>query len=287
MAWRHANGPADDDLPARGRRDRSVRRWVAAAVVIALIAVVAVAGTVAMRRLGTSWRTLGSSIASIAAGAGTAATNGDGDADNGNVMPQREADRRYPKAVSPVDFNDNGADDYADIVAGARADAVARPTYDDGYYQGGYPPDDRGACTDLVWRAFRTAGYDLKAMVDADIVADPASYAAVASNPDPNIDFRRTGVLDVFFAKYGQTLTTDTADRDQWQGGDIVVFEHTRHIGVVSDKRDKDGYPYILHNMAQRQRENDYLTFARHMTVTGHYRFDASKVPQNVLKRWR
>ncbi|KAB7788245.1 hypothetical protein F7D08_0986 [Bifidobacterium cebidarum] len=188
---------------------------------------------------------------------------------------------------SPVDFNGNGVDDYGDIVAGARKDAEARPQYDDGYYQGGYPPDDRGACTDLVWRAFREAGYDLKAMVDADIAADPASYASVAPNPDPNIDFRRTGVLDVFFSKYGQTLTTDTADTSAWQAGDIVVFEHTRHIGVISDKRDGNGLPFVLHNMGQRQRENDYFAFKHHMTVTGHYRFDASKVPQQVLKAWR
>ena len=36
--------------------------------------------------------------------------------------------------------------------------------------------------------------------------------------------------------------------------------------------------PYVIHNMAQRQHENDYLAFKKHMTVTGHYRFDASKV---------
>lgn len=202
-------------------------------------------------------------------------------------MPADEANRKYPKAVSPVDFNENDMDDYADIVAGARKDAENHPTYDSGYYQGGYPPADRGACTDLVWRAFREAGYDLKAMVDADIAADPASYASVAPKPDPNIDFRRTGVLDVFFAKYGQTLTTDTADVAQWQGGDIVVFQHVKHIGIISDKRDANGIPYVIHNMAQKQRENDYFAFKKHMTVTGHYRFDASKVPQSVLKAWR
>lgn len=38
-------------------------------------------------------------------------------------------------------------DDYADIVAGARKDAENHPAYDSGYYQGGYPPADRGACT--------------------------------------------------------------------------------------------------------------------------------------------
>ena len=45
--------------------------------------------------------------------------------------------------------------------------------------------------------------------------------------------------------------------------------------------------PYVIHNMAQQQRENDYFAFKKHVTVTGHYRLDASKVAQNVLKAWR
>ena len=139
-------------------------------------------------------------------------------------------------------------------------------------------------CVDVVWRAFRNAGYDLKAMVDADIAADRASYASVAAKPDPNIDFRRTGVLDVFFGKYGITLTNDVNDHAQWQQGDIVVFDHVKHIGVISDKRDADGFSYVLHNMNQRRRENDYLAFSRRMGVTGHYRWDASRVPKSVLR---
>ncbi|HJE21150.1 MAG TPA: DUF1287 domain-containing protein, partial [Bifidobacterium pullorum] len=74
--------------------------------------------------------------------------------------------KRYPMTPSPVDFDGDGVDDYTDILNGARKDAEAAPIYDDGYYQGGYPPADRGACTDVVWRAFAEAGYDLKAMVD-------------------------------------------------------------------------------------------------------------------------
>lgn len=44
--------------------------------------------------------------------------------------------------------------------------------------------------------------------------------------------------------------------------------------------------PYVIHNMVQQQ-ENDHFAFKKHVTVTGHYRLDASKVPQNVLKAWR
>lgn len=194
--------------------------------------------------------------------------------------------------TSPMDYDNDGVDDYTDIVGGARAEAKRHPTYDDGYYQGGYPPADRGACTDLVWRAFRDAGYDLKAMVDADISANRSHYPAI-TKPDPNIDFRRSGTLDAFFSVYGQTLTTDirpgdTDNLSQWQPGDIVVFDHDRHIGIVSDRRNDQGVPYILHNNHQKgSMEEDYLSRTKRRAVTGHYRFDASRIPQDVLKAWR
>lgn len=40
--------------------------------------------------------------------------------------------------------------------------------------------------------------------------------------------------------------------------GDIVIFG-TTHIGIVSDKRNKDGVPYLIHNAGQPLREEDAL----------------------------
>lgn len=200
------------------------------------------------------------------------------------MVPDEAMAARYPLEPSPVDFDGDGADDYTDILAGARADAEAAPAYDDGYYEGGYPPEGRGACTDTVWRAFAEAGYDLKAMVDADIARDPAAYAQVVPEPDPNIDFRRVRVLDVFFSRYARALTTDTSDVAAWQAGDIVVFGGGRHIGIVSDLRDANGTPFIIHNMGQPRREEDYLAYPFGMPPTAHYRFDASQVPSEVLR---
>ena len=65
-------------------------------------------------------------------------------------------------------------------------------------------------------------------------------------------------------------------------GGGTLLWERARRIGVVSGKRDKDGLPCIIHNMGQRHRENDYLSFRTHMSVTGRYRFDASRIPADV-----
>lgn len=182
-----------------------------------------------------------------------------------------------------TDQNQNGVDDYTDIMLGAREDAINHPRYDPSYFDGGYPPDNIGVCTDVIWRSFKNAGYDLKAMVDNDILLRTEAYATVTT-PDPNIDFRRVGNLRVFFETYAISLTLDTEKISEWQPGDIVIFNGNKHIGIVSDKRNKDGKPYIIHNGGQPNREEDYLKRAN---VSGHYRFDASLIENRILVKWK
>ena len=205
--------------------------------------------------------------------------------DRYNLLPQRTytAERFGIETVkSAVDFNQNGIDDYTDILLGARADAENHPTYNSAYYAGGYPPDDIGVCTDVVWRAFKNAGYSLRDMVDRDIYNNPDEYPA-AQPRDNNIDFRRVRNLRVFFEKYAEKLTLDTTKIDEWQPGDIVIFGNDKHIGIVSDKRTRDGKTYIIHNGGQPMREENYL---KRGNVTGHYRFDASKIDESVLVKF-
>jgi len=169
---------------------------------------------------------------------------------------------------STVDYNNNGIDDYTDIMLGARESANV--TYRSAYYQGGYPPDDEGVCTDVIWRAFKKAGYNLKDMVDEEIANNVSAYPRVNGSPDPNIDFRRVANLKVFFQRHATSLTLDPADIAQWQPGDIVTYDCS-HIAIVSDKRDSKGQVYIIHNEGQPVKEEDALT--RH-TIDGHFRFD-------------
>lgn len=204
-----------------------------------------------------------------------------------HLLPERTytaADFGIPVAVSPVDFNGNGVDDYADLVLGARQDAKNHPRYDGAYQPGGYPPEDIGVCTDVIWRAFRQAGYSLRDMVDADIAARPAAYPQI-TEPDPDIDFRRVPNLHCFFAAYGQSLTCDTTQIDQWQPGDIVIFGRDTHIGIISDRRNRDGRAYVIHNGGQPKREEDY--FARNDRVTAHYRFDPTSLPDWLKLSWQ
>ena len=136
---------------------------------------------------------------------------------------------------SAVDFNGNGIDDYTDLLLGARADAENHPEYDPAYYESGYPPDNIGVCADVIWRAFKQAGYSLRDMVDNDIINRPEAYPNVVKR-DNNIDFRRVRNLRIFFEKYAVSLSTDIEHTDEWQAGDIVIFGDILYITEVKRK---------------------------------------------------
>ena len=102
---------------------------------------------------------------------------------------------------SNTDKDNDGIDDYTDIMLGARKEAENKPKYKSEYYMGGYPPEGEGVCTDVIWRAFKNAGYSLKDMVDEDIKNNLNKYPRVNKNPDPNIDFRRVSNLKVYFER--------------------------------------------------------------------------------------
>ena len=205
-------------------------------------------------------------------------------ADYLNLIPKRYYTSEkfgIQTVTSSVDYNNNGIDDYTDIVIGARKDAKNKPKYDGSYQNGGYPPDDIGVCTDVIWRAFKNAGYNLKDMVDEDIKNNTSLYPRVGGRPDSNIDFRRVPNLKVFFERYAVSLTLDTSKIDQWQPGDIVTYG-VKHIAIISERRNKNGVPYIIHNGGQPVREEDALTRGS-LKISGHFRFDASKLNENDL----
>lgn len=202
-----------------------------------------------------------------------------------NLLPKKSytAEKFGIKTVkSSVDFNSNGVDDYTDILLGARQDAKNHPAYNGQYYAGGYPPDNIGVCTDVIWRGFKKAGYSLRDMVDSDIQARPQDYEDVTQR-DKNIDFRRVLNLKVFFEKYAVSLTQDATKIAEWQPSDIIIFDDS-HIAIASDKRNRNGQVYIIHNAGQPNREEDALT---HMKITGHYRFDAAAIEKSMLLAWK
>lgn len=177
---------------------------------------------------------------------------------------------------SNTDYDNDGIDDYTDIMLGARKDAENHPTYKSAYYAGGYPPDTEGVCTDVVWRAFKNAGYNLKDLIDEDIRNNISEYPRVEGKPDPNIDFRRVPNLISFFTRNAASLSTDLSQIAEWQPGDIITFEKN-HVGIISDKRNKNGVPYLIHNGGQKNREEDILEiYVLYSEISGHFRWNTN-----------
>lgn len=172
------------------------------------------------------------------------------------------------RIISPNDQDQDGIDDYTDIYLGALEYVRTNPQYKSAYYSGGYPKEGEGVCTDVIWYALKQAGYSLKDLVDKDIAEHTKLYPRVNGKPDPNIDFRRVLNLEVFFRRNTLSLTTDLEDIAAWQPGDIVIFKS--HIGIISEKRNKKGYPYLIHHSSRPNKEEDVIT---RYEIVGHYRF--------------
>ena len=194
-----------------------------------------------------------------------------------NQAATSEEDWDIPRSVSQRDTNQNGVNDTDDLIAGGRAEAERAPVYRSAYYSGGFPPDNEGVCTDLVWRAFKDTGYDLRALLDEDIKNNRSAYPGVVSR-DSNIDFRRVPNLIVFFKRHGLTLGTeiipnDTENLALWQPGDLVTFTNPNHIAILSDKRNAEGIPLLLHNDGPTASESDRFMFWYGRGITGHFRF--------------
>lgn len=163
------------------------------------------------------------------------------------------------------------------LVAGAREEVNRRPLYRSAYYKGGHPPATEGVCTDLVWRAFRFAGFDLKQAIDNDIRSNPKQYPRVQGKPDPNIDFRRVPNMMVYFKKYWRSVSggpfkEKEANIQHFQAGDIVVFSNPDHIAILSDKRNSLGIPLLLHNDGPWAREADDFMSWHDRGYVGHFR---------------
>ena len=168
---------------------------------------------------------------------------------------------------SLVDKDEDGVDDQTDILQSAKEYLATNPKYKSKYYGTGYPDDEYGVCTDVVAFALLHSGYDIMTLLNEDVMKVRDAYDI--DIVDKNIDFRRVNNLDTYFKRHMISLSTDLSNISDWQGGDIVVFDG--HIGIVSDKRNFKGIPFLLHNANpyQIRYEEDVL---EKYTIISHYR---------------
>ena len=188
-----------------------------------------------------------------------------------NYIPHKKytnEDFNIKTYISKTDKDNDGIDDQTDILNNVRDYIKTNPKYKSKYYATGYPNDEYGVCTDVVAFGLKGAGYDLMNLVNEHIKTNRNLYDIDVI--DKNIDFRRVQNLKVYLDNNAIALTNDINKIKEWQGGDIVVFKN--HIGIVSDKRNKKGIPFIIHhaNPYQRYYEEDILEY--HNNIIGHYR---------------
>ena len=188
-----------------------------------------------------------------------------------NYIPHKKytnEDFNIKTYVSKTDKDNDGIDDQTDILNHARDYVKTKPKYKSKYYATGYSNDEYGVCTDVVAFGLKGAGYDLMNLVNEHIKTNRNLYDIDVI--DKNIDFRRVQNLKVYLDNNAIILTNDINKIKEWQGGDIVVFKN--HIGIVSDKRNKNGISFIIHhaNPYQRYYEEDILEYRN--DIVGHYR---------------
>jgi hypothetical protein len=184
------------------------------------------------------------------------------------VHAKVNSDFQIADFISSTDADQDGIDDQTDILQGARKYIATNPVYKSKYYDTGYSNDQYGVCTDVVANALLNAGYDLRQLVNADIISNPDDYDV--DEPDANIDFRRVKNLKVYFKHTAISLTTDIYQIEEWQGGDIVIFEN--HIGIVSDKRNDKGISFVIHHKSPFQASYEEDILEKRDDIVGHYR---------------
>ena len=174
-----------------------------------------------------------------------------------NIIPKKyykAPDFNIKTIYSDIDFDNDNIDDYTDFVLGARKESE----------------------NNIIETTFKNAGYSLRDMINNDIIDNKDKYNV------NEIDFTRISSLVIYFDRYAEKLTLDPKEIKEWQPGDIVVFSNN-HIGIISDKRNNKGIPYVIHNNNQTNIEEDYLT-KNH--ITNHYRFNANLIPPDKLIKW-
>ena len=182
----------------------------------------------------------------------------------------KDNEESFGTFILNTDYDNDGIDDQTDILNNVKKYIQTKPKYQSKYYNTGYPNDEYGVCTDVVGFGLKDAGYNLMELVNEDIIINKEKYNI--ETIDKNIDFRRVRNLNVYFKNNNISLTTDLSKIEEWQGGDIIVFKD--HIGIISDKRNKRGIPFLIHhaNPMQINYEEDVLELYDKDYIIGHYR---------------
>jgi uncharacterized protein YijF (DUF1287 family) len=151
-------------------------------------------------------------------------------------------------------------------------------TYDGSYVKLKYPNGDvapnKGVCTDVIIRAYRSIGVDLQKLIHEDMLKARETYNKRYKTKvlDRSIDHRRTQNMQTFFSRQGAKIPVSYRGSD-YKPGDLVFWQIANgHVGIVVDKKvpGTNRY-YVVHNIGSGPKMEDFL-FS--LTVVDHYRWN-------------
>ena len=187
----------------------------------------------------------------------------------------------------------DGINDQKDILEGAKmqlgdpaVNIFSEGADEPNYYSGGDPPLNFALCTDIIARAFKNAGFDLRGLVNIDIENNFDQYPLKKlwgqKFADPNIDYRRIQNLEIFFIRNATPLLLgfDYSDIDnlkKWLPGDVIFFDmdndgYSDNAGILSDFTTRKGITKVIYNYIDPgfTIEREILSTKK---ITGHYRY--------------
>ncbi|MGJ8725394.1 MAG: DUF1287 domain-containing protein [Roseibacillus sp.] len=170
-------------------------------------------------------------------------------------------------------------------LARTEAEVVYDLTYRVIEFPNGDIPADRGKAEDVIVRSYRALGTDLQMLINDDMSEHFREYPRYwgLSEPDTNVDHRRTPNLQRFFVRHGESLKSTNSAED-YEFGDIVVWhlpenqpQRSSHIGLIVPGPGKlSDEKWVVHNNGSGPRwENELFSYP----IIGHYRF----VPESLL----
>lgn len=181
--------------------------------------------------------------------------------ENSNILRRKDDDSIISKWVEK-------------LIAGATDQIGKTIIYDPAYRKISYPNGDfsieRGVCTDVIIRAFRSIGVDLQKLIHEDMQENWSEYPNIwgMKKTDKNIDHRRVPNIARFFKRLGMQVKDDN-----FLPGDIVVWDlggGVLHVGILDANKSWNTY-LVIHNISSGVKKENILNS---YNIVGKYRLN-------------
>ena len=200
--------------------------------------------------------------------------------ENGYPMPEKSAKFLYAAYRHRVIPGPESLAQIASLIfTGAKNEVRAGTAFLTSYPEPAATAKDAGFYgTDAVFEAFLYAGIDLKAFIMEDmrrnLTVYPGRIMWDKMKTEPDFIEGQYNDIMIFFDRFADELTvkTDFFSLHEWAPGDVVIWNYkgTYHAGIISDRKNNSGTPYVIHSYQDYTAEEDVLNTWK---IIRHYRY--------------